>query len=395
VVVLGPAEGDGWSQLDGRRRADRHGDALPERRRVAIGQGRSRGSEPTGADRGDDKGKRGDDPHGVLLGMLDDDDEQLLSMTRMSTPSVTPEWTVWWPLMRKRLLRFLQSRGISPYAAEDAVQDVAERLLTRQVPHTDVDDLMRWCMTVARNSAIDQHRRVRRSVPLDYRDADADDGSELVDTVEARMRLARVLRVLGDMPYEDVRCVMASIDDDEVPEVASPALRARRHRLRRRLSELVGGFGLIGVAARVLRPRASRTTLGLGSAAMASVALVTAVVGGAPQLGTTPHHLRMHLAPTTVTAEPVADRSGVVHRSAPTHAGVTAGHAAAPTVAGHPGSASDTLDVRTPDKRGTVDVQARHRRPSDRGMLCVGGLKYVPDSCITPTLTAPHVPPAP
>jgi DNA-directed RNA polymerase specialized sigma24 family protein len=293
--------------------------------------------------------------------------------------------------MRKRLLRFLYSRGISAHAAEDAVQDVAERLLTRQVPHTDVEDLMRWCMTVARNSAIDQHRRVRRSVPLDCRDADADDGSELVDMVEARIRLDRVLRALGTMSYEDARCVMASIDDD-IAEVASPALRARRHRLRRRLSELVGGFGLIGVAVRALRPRVGRAGLGLGSAAMASVALVTVVVGG-PPFATSPDQIRLHTTHATVRTLPAADGSAVVRRSDALTTG--AGRRAPAAPVGAPRSPRPApLHLRTPDKGGTVDVQTHDRGPSDHGVLCVGGLVYVDDVCVAPALTGRHLPPA-
>jgi DNA-directed RNA polymerase specialized sigma24 family protein len=306
------------------------------------------------------------------------DSEQLTSMTRTTTLSVTPEWADWWPLMRKRLLRFLSSRGISAHAAEDAVQDVAERLLTRAVPHTDVDDLMRWCMTVARNAAIDQHRRLRRSVPLDRRDEDADDGTELLDLVDARMRLGRVLSALGNMSDDDVRCVMASFDDTPT-EVASPALRARRHRLRRRLSELVGGFGLIGVVARALRPRAGRTTLGLSSAAVASVALVT-VVAGPPHFGGSPDHVRLHVTPATARVESVVDGSAVVRRAARPATGVH--HTAA--TAGKPSrpAADNGIHLRTPDKGGTLDVHGRNRRPTDHSIVCIGGLTYVDDICV-------------
>jgi hypothetical protein len=389
--VSGLADRDTRLELDRRGRADRHGGAVPNRGRAAFGENLSTPARAQADDAGDNKNKRGDDPHGVLLEVLGD--EQLASMTRSSAPSVTPEWTVWWPFMRKRLLRFLRSRGVSAHAAEDAVQDVAERLLTRQVPHTDVEDLMRWCMTVARNSAIDQHRRVRRSVPLDCRDADADDGSELVDMVEARIRLDRVLRALGTMSYEDARCVMASIDD-EITEVASPALRARRHRLRRRLSELVGGFGLIGLVARVLRPRVGRTSLGLGSAAMASVALVTVVVGG-PRLLTSPDHLRLHATHATVQIAPVAEGAAVVRGAGAAAAGSRRDSAAS---AGSAGSAhrhgQAPLHVHTPDERGTVDVKTWDHAPSDHRLLCVSGLVYVDDVCVAPALTGRHLPPA-
>ena len=292
--------------------------------------------------------------------------------------------------MRKRLLRFLQSRGISAHAAEDAVQDVAERLLTRHVPHTDIEDLMRWCMTVARNSAIDQHRRLRRSVPLDGCADDAVDGSELVDTVEARMRLDRVLRVLGTMPYEDVRCVMASLDGETSAEAASPALRARRHRIRRRLSELVGCFGLVGVVLRALRPRAGRT-LGLSSAAVASVALVT-VVAGPPGFGFGPDHVRLHLAPATVRAQQVDDGVPVVRRASTP--GARAAHAAPAGAGTMRPAASPGLHVRTPNKTGTIDVRGHDRTPADRGIVCVTGLKYVADICVGSTVTTPVVPPA-
>jgi DNA-directed RNA polymerase specialized sigma24 family protein len=315
------------------------------------------------------------------------DGEQLLaSMTRPSAASVTPEWTAWWPLMRKRLLKFLRSRGISAHAAEDAVQDVAERLLTRPVPHTDIEDLMRWCMTVARNAAIDQHRRLRRSVPLDRCDDDAAGGSELVDLVEARMRLDRVLRALGNMSDDDVRCVMAGLDDDIASEVASPALRARRHRLRRRLSELVGGFGLAGLVVRFLRPRTGRATLGLSSAAIASVALVSVVAVG-PHFGADPGHVRLHLAPATVQAEPVGSGTTVVRRGAST---VASAHraAAAPAVwVRHPKRYH--LHWQSPDKRGTLYVHGHDRQPADKGLICLRGLRYVPDTCLGPKVTDP------
>ena len=314
-------------------------------------------------------------------------------MTRSTAVSVTPEWADWWPLMRKRLLRFLRSRGVSLAMAEDVVQDVAERLLTRHVPHHNVDDLMRWCLTVARNSAIDQHRRQRRSVSLDSFDGDdAVDDSELVDIVEARIRLDRVLRALRTMSYDDMRCVMASIDNDAAVEVATPALRARRHRLRRRLSELVGGFGLIGVLVRALRPQAGRATLGLSSAAVASVALVT-IVAGVPHFGSSSGNVRLHAAPSTVHIESVADRATVVRRSSGSVAGSgrapSGSHPAARRAAGAPG-----LHLRSPDQAGTVDVEGHDRGDRDKGLVCVRGLYFVHDACVAPALTSPHVPPA-
>jgi len=294
--------------------------------------------------------------------------------------------------MRKRLLRFLCSRGVSAHVAEDAVQDVAERLLTREVPHTNIDDLMRWCMTVARNSAIDQHRRLRRSVPLETGD-DVEDGRELVDLVEARLRLDRTLRALRNMSYDDLRCVIGSIDDEfEADGVASPALRARRHRLRRRLAELVGGFGLIGVLVRALRPQAGRVTLGLSSAAIASVALVTVVVGLAPHAGSATAHARLRIAPATVHLEPVADRAAVVRRSAaaPTASrGASAGSHSRARSAGQTG-----LHLRSPDKGGAVDFEGHDRGADDKGVACLRGLYYVDDVCVAPAVIGPHVPPA-
>jgi len=281
--------------------------------------------------------------------------------------------------MHKRLLRFLRTRGIAAHAAEDAVQDVAERLLTRKVPHTDIDDLMRWCMTVARNSAIDQHRRLRRSVPLDCCD-DAADGNELVDTVDARMRLDRVLQVLGTMTQDEVRCVISGLDDDIPSEVSSPALRARRHRLRRRLSELVGCFGLLGVAVRALRPR-GRASLGLSSAAVASVALVTVVAGGSP-FGTGPDHVRLPVAPVTASV-PAPHGNVVVHRPLAAVGPHVSAPAPAPLVA-RPVDKPDS-DYRTPDPRGTVDVRGHHRGSADHGVVCVRGLRVVDDFCVLPS----------
>lgn len=297
-------------------------------------------------------------------------------MTRANLARVTPEWAEWWPLMRKRLLRFLRSRGVAAHAAEDAVQDVAERLLTRDVPHTDIDDLMRWCMTVARNASIDQHRRLRRSVPLDDFDDDTVDATELHDLVEARMRLDRVLRALANMSYDDVRCVVASLDDT-APEVSSPALRARRHRLRRRLSEMVGCFGLVGVVVRALRPRAGRTTLGLSSAAIATVALAT-VVAGPLHFGASPEQVRLHIAPVTARVEPVSTGAGSVRRAARPATALDHGAATRPG----PRPAGTGIHLRSPDKGGTIDVRGHDRDPDDHSIVCVGGLVYVKDTCV-------------
>jgi len=305
------------------------------------------------------------------------DGERLASMTRANAAGVTPEWAEWWPLMRMRLLRFLRSRGVAAHAAEDAVQDVAERLLTREVPHTDVDDLMRWCMTVARNAAIDQHRRLRRSVPLDSCDEDAVDGPDLHELVEARMRLDRVLRALGNMSYDDVRCVVASLDD-ATAEVASPALRARRHRLRRRLSEMVGCFGLFGAVMRALRPRAGRTTLGLSSAAVASVALVT-VVAGPVHVGSSPEQVPLRIAPVTARVEPVGTGADAVLRGVQSTAAARRG---AKTARPPARQTATGIHLRSPDKGGMVDVRTHDREPDDKGIVCIGGLYYVDDRCV-------------
>src|SRR5258708_28402810 len=66
-----------------------------------------------------------------------------------------------WPGVRAKLLRVLYSRNVSRPDAEDIVQEVAARALTRGRGFASQEDLARWAWRVAWNLRIDAVRPQR------------------------------------------------------------------------------------------------------------------------------------------------------------------------------------------------------------------------------------------
>jgi len=175
-----------------------------------------------------------------------------------------------WPEVRRRLLRLLQSRGVDSSTAEDIVQEVAVRLLARQVPYTSADDLMRWTTTVARNLAIDYWRSAAREVPLPVYPAAA--AQRVDEEVEYRLRLEAVEESWPRLSERDRRALKMAVAGETVP-TRSEAVRwaVQRHAARARLAAMIDG---LATALAWLWRRAQRNRGTYGAAVLAATPIV-------------------------------------------------------------------------------------------------------------------------
>ena len=104
-------------------------------------------------------------------------------------------------LMRNGMLRdHLRACGIHSDRADDALQDLAERLLSRPI---EADDPIRYVKKMARNLAIDGERSVKRRRRLEEKCAAE---AEYVDTrspdrvFDARRAIAELVDALQELP---------------------------------------------------------------------------------------------------------------------------------------------------------------------------------------------------
>lgn len=93
-----------------------------------------------------------------------------------------------WHQHRERLLAFILARGVQPDDAEDIVQDVLAKALSRDGGPDDPSRLAAWLYQVVRNAIADHWRRRRpaQEVPDDIPAAipDRDDGGQLLGCLE-------------------------------------------------------------------------------------------------------------------------------------------------------------------------------------------------------------------
>ena len=282
--------------------------------------------------------------------------------TRTTSAGVTPELTEIWPQVRPRLLAYLQAHGISPANADDVVQDVAERVIRHNVDFADADDLLRWCLPVARHASIDQHRRTTRLVPI-HSVPDSAEAEDLTEAVGAKLRLRRVIDGLAKLSHADRQTLVEAALDDAVPALDG-ATRVRRHRARKRLLELVGPAAIAAWAIRAVR-RFGRTGAAIVTPAAVAASFVIAAGGGTVA------------APTIVAMPPDHSRvASQTHPSAVEQRSIrTARTPARPAVMPAP-------TVARPKPNPPVRIYGHGRRPQDRGIVCVTSVPGVTDVCL-------------
>jgi hypothetical protein len=289
-----------------------------------------------------------------------------------------------WPLVAPRIRAYLLARGCSAEDCDDIVQTVAERVLITQLAFEGVEDLLPWCLVVARNLAVDCHRRLARTSGV-AESNDVASGWSLEEAVVHRLRLERTLAALHQLSHRDRELIVDGVEEEgTVP--ASGRQRVARHRARGRLLRLIGPAAVTVVLGRV--GRAGRglcgSVLAGGGLAGLAVGLSIAVVLGEDVPGWS------SLSPGSRT-EVTPTLSARHEARAPKGHGRTAPVASASRLPSTGGSASDSAAVVvTPDRGRTLVVSGHDRRSTDDGLLCVDGLPVITHLC-----AGPMAPPSP
>lgn len=163
-----------------------------------------------------------------------------------------------WKAARPTLYGRLRRAGASHSVAEDLLQEVALRIVAKQVP---IEDIVRWGTHVGRQLLIDEHRRAKR-IKVVALDLDVAGLADVADAASAAVDGSRAWATL------DLR------DRDALTREDLPNLYVRRHRARARLDKLLGPFigGIIALRQlrSLLEPRADL---------VAAMALVVVMIG--------------------------------------------------------------------------------------------------------------------
>lgn len=281
-----------------------------------------------------------------------------------------------WETARVRLVRFARSLGIDGVSSEDIAQESLCRAVTHSIPFTDVEDLLRWCQTVARRLAMDEHRRSRRAAFLTPVEGHDTDFRDVAEHVANRDLLRRALTELVRLP--DVqRDALVGVISDRPPTSAQRKEQVRlavaRSRGRAALRTAVGyGTFLVAAVAAAVR-RSART--GPAMAAVAATALVTAFLSatspGAGALAIHPSSVvpATHAVPHSMPAQ----GAQVVEPASPpssAHGGVNAtAHASArPLVKAHVAGIPVAADQRP--------------RSAGDHLLCISGGPLPTSTCV-------------
>jgi DNA-directed RNA polymerase specialized sigma24 family protein len=177
----------------------------------------------------------------------------------MSSSAYAEQLAAVWPEVRVRLHRYLASQRVQHDLAEDIVQEVALRALRGEVHFEQADDLLPWCITVARRLKVDHHRRAARLVgPVDEALPDVIDVS---DAAVARMRLRSLPAAFRRLSVAD-RTALVERPTPGADRREITRLAVRRHRARGRLARLLpGAVGLAGLRSWLRSHRVAGATL--------------------------------------------------------------------------------------------------------------------------------------
>ena len=159
-----------------------------------------------------------------------------------------------WPELAARLAATLRRRGVSPWLADDIVQETGLRLFKMW---DSVDpDMSPWglSLTIAKNLLWDStHRHAAREVLVDPPERTTSYDVESAGI--ARLELKRVARALGKMSHSYRSVLLAELGGVDVPSPSPAATKMLRMRARKRLSVLLESasascLAMIGAARR-------------------------------------------------------------------------------------------------------------------------------------------------
>lgn len=294
------------------------------------------------------------------------------------TASDTAEFAALWRETARKVTLFLRRMGASPEVAEDLVQDVAVRLL-RACPHfTEPKELLKWSYVVARNLYVDH---VRRPGPLACEPAELPEMLAYADvarTVEARLALAQVGRLLRTMSDSDQQALLQLVQDEPAMAPASrresTRLAVQRHRARTRLQHLIAATAaLLGFLWATFRRLGAPTTV---AAAYVVPLLVVAMVPLQRQGQSQMPLFAQHAVVQTTSAASVGQQDG---GSATAHEGLS--RVAAPLMTAAVADTShEDAKVETPVPG--LRVRSGTTPNPDHHLVCVGIGVGLHDLCV-------------
>lgn len=229
-----------------------------------------------------------------------------------------------WPDVAGRVVRRLRAHGVERMNAEDLASEAVTRALANDVTFESPEHFFNWTMLVAKNLYYDQRRAESRAPALcTIDDVDVASSHDTPTVVEHRIRLERVLDVLGRMSADDRHAVLS----DSTPANRKDAVRlnVRRHRARARLRAALAGLaGLLGLR-RVRGPAAALVPVAFVSVlAIIGQPFVRGDHGSVPQ---PPESVRLDAARPPAVRTPVAPRAARRPARRPVRAGTGGGGA--------------------------------------------------------------------
>jgi hypothetical protein len=143
-----------------------------------------------------------------------------------------------WPLVEVRVRRFLHSQRAPLPLVDDLLQEVATRAMTSGFAYTDVEDLVRWSCTVARNLLVSEHRRTSRTVDRDEPGQAAAADQRALDRLEMRS----VIDAIGRLSPRDQEALLGQLRPPPASSGRRADVRANvaLFRARSRLHHLLG-----------------------------------------------------------------------------------------------------------------------------------------------------------
>jgi RNA polymerase sigma factor (sigma-70 family) len=289
--------------------------------------------------------------------------------SRVEGSVITASLEAVWSDVGVRLRRYAMSRGASAAEADDIAQEVALRALQRDVSFTSSEDVLPWCICVARNLIVDNARRHAREVPT----AEVPDQRSTEDVprqVFAKLEMRRTVQAVKGLSEADQASIRRIFAHD-IGRDRRTAVRENVRRLRARERLCKAMLGIAAVFGYCWRRVAGRR--GFITVAAMPVVVLAALTG---PLGL----IAPVVWPPAKTPQPVQltvhDPPAGLARSGPNEgARRSAGHRAAlsgpPATASH-ANAGMTLAAPSGDR---VFIRPAERPPDHpNAIICVGGI---------------------
>lgn len=294
----------------------------------------------------------------------------------------TVSFAVAWAEVSPHLAGYLRKRGNLSADVDDLLQIVAERALANEIPFESADDLLHWCLTVARNLDIDRHRAAARH-PMAALDAilEPAETSGLEERVMWRLRLAATLHALSFLKPRDRWLILSGMDPDRV---ATGAERVARHRARTRLLELVGPPAIVMFFAGAGRRIQRSLSTAIAVPVIAAAAAAFAVLG--PVSPTSPNFLDPTERPVPAVLKTSTFTNATLTRSVPVTASAAVSGPRTVGDSSRVGNSHEVPVATTPG--GVVQVYGEDRRPQDTGLVCVKDVPLLVGGCFGPGAAA-------